>query len=733
MTEPPFGPAEQRAPAIVWSVAVASILMLGWMGRSAITGLVPFTGDLLHFHYPLRDFYAAALAKGQPFDWMPSFFTGFYIVGEGQLGGYHPLHLLLYRLLPLDRAFAIELIAAYPFVFAGMRLFLRRWCDGASAAVGAMLFTFSGFALSHGVHPNMVGVVAHLPWILWAIDRAFAAVDWRRRIGALAWIGLLTGSQLLLGHPQALWLSALAEAAYAVMLLTRPSPHRWSSAASVAGGWLLGGVVGAVQLLPTLHAVRGSLRIGYDTAYAETFSMPPLHLLQLIEPYMFWGRILRWNEAPGANDEVAVYGGAVALILSAWWLGSYVSRRRRGHGSPLDRFGVSVAAFGAVGLWLASGSYGRLYRLQTLLPVVGRFRVPERFVLFTQLSLAILAALAVQQLLRDAARSGERKPSTAWMPWAVAAGSVIGAVWYSRTAMPASTVAVVALTAGPALFVTAATLLTFAIRGNRWAIVALVLLAGADQALYGLGGVIGWHDYLSRAEVLKLVDKRDVIAPGRGRLAYAGFPNIFVLAGYRLLDGYVGLAPERQLDYHSLPALRVADVGYANGRFVRETPALTLTALKDDWYAVPRPLPRARLVAQARISDRPNADITTIDVDTTALVTRPLPLDGGTAGEATIVADTPGSISVDTQSPGTQLLVVSESFDEGWRGSIDANDTTVERVNGDFMGAVVPAGRHRVTLTFRPFHLIAGRYLSGAGALIAIAMLVVAGRRRSDD
>ena len=35
---------------------------------------------------------------------------------------------------------------------------------------GALLFTFSSFNLLHFVHPNAVAVVAHIPWLLWAID-----------------------------------------------------------------------------------------------------------------------------------------------------------------------------------------------------------------------------------------------------------------------------------------------------------------------------------------------------------------------------------------------------------------------------------------------------------------------------------------------------------------------------------------------------------------------------------
>jgi hypothetical protein len=659
---------ERDSRAIVWCVLVACALMLGFMTRPLFTRLLPFTGDLLHFHYPLRDFYSRALTAGQPFDWMPSLFNGLYLVGEGQLGGYHPLHLLLYRFLPLDRAFVLEVVAAYPFLFAGMLLFLRRWCGLAPAAFGAMLFTFGGFSLSHGVHPNMVGVVAHLPWLLWAIHLSVEATDWRRRASSCAAIGLLTGSQLLLGHPQALWLSALAELAYAAVLLAM-SPamsKRWSPLAIVVG-WLLGAGVGAVQLLPTLHAVSHSVRLGYDATFAESFSLPPVYLLQLFAPYLFWGRILRWNEAPGANDEFAVYGGAVALVLAAWWLASSAARRWRGETSTIDRFGLCVAAFGLLGLWLAIGSYGQLYHLQTLLPLVGRFRVPARFVLFSQFAIAILATLAVRQLLQPTTRSALASRA-GWAPWLAAGASVAVAGWFASTATaPATSQATVAIAAGPMLFIVAAALLTLALRGWRPALIALVIVAACDQAIYGLGGVIGWQDFIARRELLALVSEQRLIPPEAGRIAYAGFPNIYTLAGYRLLEGYVGLAPARQLDYASPQALRVAQVAFANERFIASARQVAATPVGKKWYATPAPLPRARLLTHARVSTQPAVDLLDINVDNTALTAHAVTIGDGPVGEAKLVADEPGMLQIATLASTAQLLVIAESYDDGWR------------------------------------------------------------------
>ena len=326
---------------IVTAILLLSAAMLGWMARSLFTGDIPFTGDLLHFHYPVRQFYADALTSGGRFEWMPSLFNGFYLAGEGQAGTYHPLHWLLYRLLPLNPAFAIEIVVAYPCLFLGTFMFLRRWSTAAPAAFGAMLFTFCGFNLTHGVHPNMVGVIAHVPWVLWAIHIAATGTGLPSRLAGCALVGLLVGSQVLLGHPQALWLSLLIAGAYTAMVIAqRPAPARAGSALAVASGVLLGAAVGTIQLLATLYAAQRSVRQAYDLSYATSFSLPPVQLLQLVEPYLFWGRLLRWTEVPGAGDEYAAYGGAAALVLTAWWLARLWTRRHQGGLTPLDRLGL---------------------------------------------------------------------------------------------------------------------------------------------------------------------------------------------------------------------------------------------------------------------------------------------------------------------------------------------------------------------------------------------------------
>ena len=118
-----------RVAAIKARRAWLLLLCLGLLAALAgpfFIGRVYTADDLGAFHLPLRDFYARQLAAGEPFDWMPSLYCGFNVTGEGQLGAYHPLHLALYRWLPLGAAFDWELLLSYPWLLAGMYLLLRR-------------------------------------------------------------------------------------------------------------------------------------------------------------------------------------------------------------------------------------------------------------------------------------------------------------------------------------------------------------------------------------------------------------------------------------------------------------------------------------------------------------------------------------------------------------------------------------------------------------------------------
>jgi hypothetical protein len=130
------------------------------------------------------------------------------------------------------------------------------------------------------------------------------------------------------------------------------------------------------------------------------------------------------------------------------------------------------------------------------------------------------------------------------------------------------------------------------------------------------------------------------------------------------------------------------------------------------------------------VSTAPATDVRRLDVARQALVDHVVELESGAIGRATIVRDDPGHIEVNVETGGRPLLVVSESFDDGWRAAIDGEAAPVQRVNGDFLGCVVPSGRHRVEFVFRPAHLVVGRWVSAAASLVALGLIALSSRRR---
>ncbi len=730
-----------------WTL-LAGILLLAALAAPCLVGCIYTYDDLGAFHLPVRAFYARQLARGEPFDWMPQLCAGFYLTGEGQAGTYHPLHLVLYRCLPLQAAWGCELLASYPFMLAGTYFFLRRHLRRRDAAMfGSLVFTFSGFNLLHFVHTNAIAIAAHVPWLLWMIHVVLVDADRRRVVAAQAGIAVLTASQVLLGYPQYVWFSLLTEVAYGAFILAgrserggapaeldRPSPvDRTADTRRAAGRkragnrcwhWVIakgaGVMLGGIQLLPTLDALDHSVRRSPDAAFLDVGSLHPSNLIQLVAPYLFTIRVVGCN-----THALGLYAGAVPLMLAVWL---WVCRRQLGR---LRLFAFWAAAFGLFALLLAFGKYAPLYHWQHALPLANKFRFPCRYILLFHLSAAVVSAIALVIL----ARQHERKEKTPWRRltalWAIGGLSALVAMIGFCFQHHPSVAPWPAVLGGPLLIGSAAVLVAMAARGVRWSFVALVLFAAADLGYYGMSYATYPHMEPLEAFVAR-VDKPPTALPGRvlgdvPRLNGSGMwtGGQMTLAGWHQVDGYVGLEPARRLDYRQVAALRVAGT-----RWVRNSEAAAviegLRPFDERWLQVPEPLRRIRLVTRAEPSHDPARDITRIPLETTALVEHPLALPPGSSGTATPIEDQPGRLCVHVDCPTTQLLVVADSYHPGWQAELDGRPQTVLRVNGDFLGCVIPPGTHDVLLRFRPRSLRDGMLLSSLG-LVLVGGLALGG------
>jgi len=480
-------------------------------------------------------------------------------------------------------------------------------------------------------------------------------------------------------------------------------------------------MLAGVQLLPTIESLGHAARRSAAASFTDSGSLHPLNLVQLIAPYLFVHRVFGQN-----THELTVYLGAVPLMLVLW---VWIERRN------LDLWRKPAAAATALalfGLLLAFGVYGQVYRLQHWLPLVGNFRFPCRYTLLFTLAMAVLAAIGLALLCRRQTR-GEKIALGRTLPlWSVAGLSLLSAI-VGLTMRDRSYFAGPAwILAGPMLIAGAALLVTLAARGWRSAMAAMVLLTAVDLGYYGLSDG-AYAQARSLRQFLAGVACPPTRFDGRVLLDLVRYDESLPHAGdeitmldYSRADGYAGLAPAKQLDDHQVAALRVANVAWVK----RNESTAGIVGLEPQpnesrWLAVPFPLARVRLVAQTRTSHDPAHDIRAIELETSALVESPLSLPPGAPGYATLVNDRPGRLGVHVDCPGWRLLVISESYHPGWQATIDGRPERLLRVNGDFLGCVVPGGKHEVRLEFRPASLRWGLWLSCAGLLLTLVIAAV--------
>jgi hypothetical protein len=668
-----------RLALLVLICGAALLLPLAW---PLFQGRVFVYNDLTWFHLPLRHLYQQALLRGDSLLWTPAIFSGLYLAGEGQTGVFHPLHLLLYRLLPLRTAFDLELLTSYAAAFAGMWWLLQRLRFAAAPALfGAMLFAFCGFSLLHHHHLNMVAVVAHLPWLLASAD--VLVVDDARGARRLAFaaVALILGSEFLIGFPQAVWWNGLALLAFAAGRAAET--RRWRALLPLGGALAVGVLLGGIQVLPSADAIGYSDRAALGHDFGLTYSLHPLNLLQLWSPQALVGGAYTETDHPWLH-EFGIYSGAILPVGLAWvWLRRRALVQRRG-------LITSTTICAALALVLALGRYGGLTQVLTYLPVLGAMRAPARYVVLLQFALAIVAAVAFEDL--QAIREGRadppaRPPILVWMPAIL--GVITTALLNANVLRHArrEMAAVADAAPGVAVIAVVTLLVVLAARRVRWALPALVLATAADLGAYGIGFIYR-EPPQSIARLMVAVQP----APGRPQDAYAAAPelgayvkNVLVLRGYRLATGYAGFFPAVR---HPIGGERSLQLSGTRWWFTAE-------GARRVWIGG---------VARARLIDDRGQDM---------------------AGEAQLIADRPGYLEATVHVEAPAILAFTERFHEGWSATAGGRPLEVVRVEHDFLGCRVDASVGQIELRFAPRSFRNGVIVSAAGLTLLAGVILV--------
>jgi hypothetical protein len=613
----------------------------------------------------------------------------------------------------------------------------------------------------------LASVWAWLPWLLWLADRVVR----RPGIGPVAGLAVVVALQFFGGHPESSFHVLAAAALFALLPLSRVGRRAALPAVGrLAGALVAGALLAAVAILPFAELLGHSA----DLAAREDrhpVSVGARFVLGLALPE-YWGRPTQVVVEPFINAR-AWYVGALPLLLAGVAL-LRPSRER-----------IAVAAAAAVALAVATG-IEPLFGIVHALPGFGQSH-NTRLGVLVALGLALLAGWGLDDLLRGEVRRRRLLAvglAAAWAAPAVAAlartpldaglvDDALAVAWGFATPDAATAVTVLPL-AALALWLplaAAAAALIWRRAGGRlapgtFATLALVLVA-ADLLRFGIGqnpAIPVEHAEQPATGAIEYLQGRRP-----ARFAAAGTFSVLPPVPPNVAMRY-GLADARSYDYpverryaalwrrevaapdpfgltptgatatvtprslRALGLLGVADVLQPPDEPVLDDPALEVAYDGPDArvYANSRAVPRAFLVGDQTVvaSEAAALDAVTapgFDPLATAVVERRLDLPGGATGDVELTAVEPERMAATTDARARALLVTADVFLPGWEARIDGREVPLERVDYLLRGVVVPAGRHEVELTYRPWSWTAGWIASLLTALVLAA--AVAARR----
>jgi hypothetical protein len=676
--------------------------------------------------------------------WDPYQFAGHSFVGEAQTGVFYPLNYAFFAAVGDQlgakgiSAFLLgHVLLAGLFQYAFLRV-LRLPPVGALA--GAIAFALGGF-LFHRI-TGQANIFMSAVWLPLAFLFFHQALHRSLLFAPLA--GAAVAVSLLAGHIQPPALACISLVLYAgwFALANRGREELLRAAAALGIALAVTAGLSAVQLLPSLeyqdHAYRfvGD-RPPFDAATRLPYEVVGYHYL--LEPRDLGGFL---SPVFGDVDDGRPYIGIVTLLLAG--VGAALTSRRI--------VGFWVLLF-VLALVYSLGHHGGLHHLAYLtVPLLDKLREPVRALYIVHFALSVLAAYGVAALAARGERSQAPSPERRWrgLPLVVAGGGAIVAVATSIDAQPAGSDTEGLITA-----------------------VALALLAGGLIAAWGVGGLAarvaaplcvaalcldlvpsGWqtlpedtYDGTSRfspdAYYLP-TPVTEYFRANRGvyRIdnAERALPvNVGDFEGFQLVSGYGATMHKSLYDLFQAPGSASRTPDLLNIRYavttqpVRGWP-LVMTAGVQRLHENPDPHPRAWVSHRWEIAPDRSAALTRAlepGFDHRRDVVLEESPGTGSSGEAepreaTVLSYEPTRIEIEARAARPGLLVASEIWYPGWEATVDGRPAPVLRADGLTRAIPVPAGAHRVVMTYRPTHWTLALVLTFVSLVLVLVSSILA-------
>jgi hypothetical protein len=700
--------------------------------------------DFIEFYLPMKKFLFDELRLHQAIPyWNPFIFGGMPYLAHFESTVFYPLGFLFW-LLPPEKAYGYTMALH---LFLGgffMYLLMRSFAAGRIGAfVSSAVFTCNGYvmAILYLGHMSPIQSTIWLPLVLYFLNRSLSS---REFLFSALVAGVLWGVQILAGAPQDAFYTFLASILFLICSLSSSRPAG-KSLLKVASSVLLlfsfGSGLSAVQILPAFELIKESVRASLATYEMVTMGSYPLQgVITLLLPQFFGsyadGTVWIGN-VPWSIPQQTLYTGILPLAL----LG-FVSLRSNGP----RRFVIFGGLTAVLSLVLAFGHHTPLYKLVYLLPGFDRFRAPSKILVLWGFSVALLAGLGMDGLLRYVKEKHTRRLvlllslviSLIVMDLTFRADRSLILRFFSPfvlpSAIPGKTAEAMGIVASEFHRLTLLTsfilLLALLMRRNL-----LPVSVGAASLcallLVDLGYVHGKavrHDNAIYQTMDRIKQSLDA-SLGQDKTPYrvGSFKNrlganLEMVLGYQTVGGFTALFPSGYYEYMNAYTENRLPEGWVNLFYGTARNAVLMDLLNVKYeishtthsYALRESfLPRAFMVADYQILEReeilnfmtePSFDPRkTLVFEKDGLMESPPRYpsrQSDASGVFELTLYRPDAMVIETRTSEPGYLVVSENFYPGWKASVDGHRQRILRGNYLFRVIELPEGKHKVELFF---------------------------------
>jgi hypothetical protein len=738
----------------------------------------PLLGDPTSQFYPFLYYARENIRHGHLPLWNPYIMMGAPFLADAQSAELYPINIVFYT-LPFRDAFAVS--AFLKLLIAGFGMFLFVDALGMEffgSLLSAVLFMFSASNIGWLGSPQ-TNVSVFLPWLFF-LSYKFIKTS---RLKYAGWLALIISIQFLGGHPETSAFILLASSVYLLALSYWEYNDKKDTLGTVKNivyigvAFILGFMIASPMLLPFLTELTKSATWAYRSE-TNTFYLPLKVFNAFLMPNMFgahhydnlWG-------VKNFNNMESGYIGIIPLILA----GIAVVRKRK------DRHVLffTVFSFGLLLIIYGIPPFFQVFNLLPFynhmatsgLSLVFQFNM----IILAGIGLDILTNLQLEQRDVTATRNiNKNKPTKkpiepALNPQFVSIKKTI----YKVTGI----IVLLAITSviltiafnkvGPLEDIIGRLYILFFIAGlfiaslyiyqyvgyKRNALIIIILLAFFNLYFFG-------HNYNPQVpkdwvypqppQVISYMQHtKDLFRfVGIGACYLSNTLMVYKISDVRGYDlpvkkrydrFFTTLFNQQPFEYPSSGSYLIMYSNYKPNQNIFVPTKLIINIFRlinvkylgnigNLIYTIPDYMKRAYLAHNVILANTPEDALGLVSTDINNLLKDSVVIEGYNHTSQPACADTkqdavqivsyePDRVSILTASKCPSILVLTDTYDNGWKAYVDERPVTILHANYLFRGIALAPGVHRVEFEYKPFSFKLGTILSAAALIPVIVAL----------